>query len=212
SGWSQEYVADWTPPLYPRLHLLPSGKVFYSGETPQSNFFDPAIHAWTMNVAQTNYPGIRRYGTSVLLPLTPENSYKPRVMIMGGGNPATSTTEIIDLSQSVPQWLWGPPMSQPRIEMNATLLPNGKILTIGGSANDEIASTSSFNTDLYDPATNTFNGSAANVYPRLYHSNALLLPDATVLVAGGNPARGNFEAHNEIYSPSYLFDSDGSPA
>ena len=212
SGWGQEYVADWTPPLYPRLHLLPSGKVFYSGETPQSNFFDPAIHAWTMNVAQTNYQGIRRYGTSVLLPLTPENSYKPRVMIMGGGNPATSTTEIIDLSQSVPQWLWGPPMSQPRIEMNATLLPNGKVLAIGGSANDEIASTSSFNTDLYDPATNTFNGSAANVYPRLYHSNALLLPDATVLVAGGNPARGNFEAHNEIYSPSYLFDSDGSPA
>jgi len=31
SGWSQEYVAPWTPDLYPRMHLLPSGKVLYSG-------------------------------------------------------------------------------------------------------------------------------------------------------------------------------------
>ena len=40
--------------------------------------------------------GTRTYGTSVLLPLTPANGYKPRVMIIGGGNPATATTEIID--------------------------------------------------------------------------------------------------------------------
>ena len=40
----------------------------------------------------------RTYGTSVLLPLTPANGYRPRVMIIGGGNPATATTEIIDLS------------------------------------------------------------------------------------------------------------------
>ena len=25
SGWSQEYPAGWTPPLYPRMHLLPNG-------------------------------------------------------------------------------------------------------------------------------------------------------------------------------------------
>ena len=32
----------------------------------------------------------------MLLPLTPANGYAPRVMIFGGGNPATATTEIID--------------------------------------------------------------------------------------------------------------------
>jgi PKD repeat protein len=51
-----------------------------------------------------------------------------------------------------------------------------------------------------------------NVYPRLYHSNALLLPDATVLLAGGNPTRGTFERHLEIYSPAYLFKADGTAA
>src|SRR6185503_16030641 len=89
-------------------------------------------------------------------PLTPANGYRPRVMIMGGGSPATATTEIIDLSAPTPQWQFGPAMSQPRIEMNATILPNGKVLAMGGSLNDEDAATASLNADLYDPATNTF--------------------------------------------------------
>jgi hypothetical protein len=38
----------------------------------------------------------------------------------------------------------------------------------------------------------------------------LLLPDATVWVAGGNPVRGEYEEHMEIYSPAYLFTTDGS--
>lgn len=211
-GWSQEYVAPWTPPLYPRLHLLPNGTVFYSGSTTTSSIFDPSTQTWTTGVAQTNYSGTRTYGTSVLLPLSPQNGYKPKVMIMGGGNPATATTEIIDLSASPLQWVSGPPMSQPRVEMNATILPNGKVLALGGSASDEDGSTASFNTDFYDPATNTFSTGAANQFPRLYHSNSLLLPDATVLVVGGNPARGIYEQHDEIFSPPYLFNPDGSAA
>ena len=63
-------------------------------------------------------------------------------------------------------------MSQPRIQMNATILPNGKVLATGGSTNDEDAVTASLNADLYDPATNTFSSAGANVFPRLYHSNA----------------------------------------
>jgi hypothetical protein len=212
SGWSPEFTAPWTPPLYPRMHLLPNGTVFYSGSTTSSSIFDPSTHLWTTNVAQTNFSGTRTYGTSVLLPLTPANGFKPVVLIMGGGNPATATTEIIDLSASSPQWIFGPAMSQSRIEMNATILPNGKVVALGGSANDEDGSTASFNTDIYDPTANTFTTGAANVYPRLYHSNSLLLQDATVLVTGSNPARGTYEQHSEIYSPSYLFNADGSLA
>ena len=50
------------------------------------------------------------------------------------------------------------------------------------------------------------------MYPRLYHSVALLLPDATVWLAGGNPSRGSYEPHVEVYQPPYLFQSDGSLA
>jgi hypothetical protein len=127
SGWSQEFPADWTPPLYPRMHLLPDGRVFYSGSGRDSRFFDPSTKTWSAVVAETNDSGTRTYGTSVLLPLTPQGGYKPRIMILGGGNPSTATTEIIDLSAPVPAWQVGPLMSQPRIEMNATILPNGKV-------------------------------------------------------------------------------------
>ena len=212
SGWSQQYVASWTPPLYPRMHLLPNGNVFYSGSTTRSAIFNTSTHTWTTGVATTIYTGTRTYGTSVLLPLTPANGYKPRVMIMGGGNPSTDTTEIIDLSASSPKWVSGPSMSQPRIEMNATILPNGKILATGGSLNDEDGTSASLNADLYDPVANTFSSAGANAYARLYHSNSLLLPDARVVLLGSNPARGTYEPRMEIYSPSYLFNADGTPA
>src|SRR5205085_1617401 len=149
-------------------------------------------------------------GSSVLLPPTPANHYDPRVLIMGGGNPATATTETIDLGAPTPAWQWGPNMSQPRIEMSATILPDGKILATGGSLNDEDTTTASLNADLYDPAKNTFSPAGANSYARLYHSVSLLLPDGTVWLAGGNPQRGTYEQNVEIYEPPYLFTTDST--
>jgi hypothetical protein len=212
SGWSAEFPAGWTPPLYPRMHLSTDGRVFYAGSGRGSRFFNPATNTWTGVVANTIFTGSRGYGTSVLLPLTPANGYRPRVMILGGASPATATTEIIDLSAPTPAWQSGPSMSLPRIQMSATILPNGKVLATGGSVNNEDAFTASLSADLYDPSTNTFSPAGANLFPRLYHSASLLLPDATVLLIGGNPERGNYEPRLENYAPAYLFDATGGPA
>jgi len=212
TGWSQPYSSPWTPDLYPRLHLLPNGTVFYSGSETVSNIFNPATTTWTQNVATTNYGGTRTYGTSVLLPLTPANNYDPEIIIMGGGSPATATTEVIDMGASNPKWTSGPSMSEARTEMNAVILPNGKVLAVGGSVNDEDTSTASLNADLYDPGTNKITSAGANAFARLYHSVALLLPDATVWFAGGNPARGTYQSSVEIYQPAYLFNSNGNAA
>jgi hypothetical protein len=211
SGWSPEYDSSWVPPLYPWMHLLPDGNVFVSGSISQSWTFAPSTKTWSA-MAPTNLGRTRRYGSSVLLPLSPADGYAPRVMIFGGGDPATATTEIIDLSAPAPQWQYGPAMSQPRIEMNATILPSGRVLALGGSARDEDAATAGLNAEVYDPATNTFSSAGANAFPRLYHSNALLLPDATVALVGSNPTQGIYEQHIEIYSPAYLFNADGSLA
>src|SRR6266446_4256313 len=83
SGWSTQYIAPWTPDLYPHLHLLPSGKVFYSGAQPISKLFDPSTQTWDTGVATTNYSNTRIYGTSVLLPLAPGENPDPKVIIMG---------------------------------------------------------------------------------------------------------------------------------
>jgi hypothetical protein len=213
-GFASPTTAPFTPPLYPRMHLLPNGKVFYSGSGTQSRTFDPSTNTWSGVIATTIFGSSRTYGSSVLLPLTPANGYKPRVMIFGGANPSTNTTEIIDLSAGTPAWTSGPNMSKPRIEMNATLLPNGRIVTVGGSLNDEDTSTASLQADLFDASgsTVTVGSAGSNAFPRLYHSEALLLPDATVWVAGGNPQRGTYEQHVEIYTPPYLYNSSGSLA
>jgi len=68
------------------------------------------------------------------------------------------------------------------------------------------------NADLYDRRRTRSVSAGANVYPRLYHSGSLLLPDATVMLTGGNPVRGSYEQHIEIYSPAYLFNADGTPS
>jgi titin len=214
SGWSAQFSGGFTPPLYPRMHLLPNGKVFFSGSTVPSWTFDPISHGWTGGPA-TNYGGTRTYGSSVILPLTPANGYTPKIFIMGGGSPATSTTELIDVSATNPTWVYGPSMVQPRIEMNATILPNGLVLTSGGSQYDEDKNTASLKAELYDPTVGTtgaFSSAGSNAFARLYHSNSILLPDATVLLAGSNPSQGTYDPHMEVYSPPYLFNVNGTLA
>src|SRR6188472_1408153 len=211
AGWNSPTSVPFTPPLFPRLELLPGGRVFYTGHGSGNSsanawIFNPATGGWTQSATTTRN---RKYGSSVLLPLLPP-SYVPRVMNFGGGaNPATSSTDIIDLSAATPSYTAGPNMSTGRIEMNAVILPNGKVLAEGGSLNDETPDTASKTADLYDPVSNTMGSAGTAAFSRLYHSTALLLPDATVVSMGSNPPnRGRYEPAIEIYTPSYLYDSN----
>lgn len=154
----------------------------------------------------------------MLLPLTVAGGWKPKVMILGGGSGAnetaitTATTELIDLAASAPAWTAGPPMVQARMQLNATLLPDGKVLVSGGSTKDEDTSTAVKEAQLYDPAANSFSSAGTMEFARLYHSNTLLLPDGRVAALGGNPERTVYVPEIEIYSPPYLFNADGSAA
>ena len=103
-------------------------------------------------------------------------------------------------------------MSKPRVQMNAVILPNGKVLAIGGSLTNEDTTSASLQADLFNPTTEKWSPAGVCAYPRLYHSVALLMPDATVWVAGGNPVRGEYEPHMEIYTPAYLFTTNASGA
>ena len=97
-----------TPPLFPRTFLLPNGKVFFTGHgsgtsLSSASLFDPAARSWATSLATTQD---RQYGSAVLLPLYPP-SYVPSVMTFGGGNPATRSTEIVDLSAATLAWTPG---------------------------------------------------------------------------------------------------------
>src|SRR5437870_6221058 len=89
-GWSSEIPGTPTGlddpsftfgfPLYPRMHLLPTGQVFYSASSSSTLVFDPSKQVWTF-LAWTIYGGPvaeRTYDSSVLLPLTPATTTTPR--------------------------------------------------------------------------------------------------------------------------------------
>ena len=95
-----------------------------------------------------------------------------------------------------------------RRHVNATLLPTGDVLVTGGTAgpgmNDVPGSV--HQAEIWNPTTGTWKTLAANSIDRIYHSTAILLPDARVLVAGsGERATNTDEFDAEIFSPPYLF-------
>jgi hypothetical protein len=64
--------------------------------------------------------------------------------------------------------------------------------------------------ELWNPATNTWTTAASAVTARLYHSASLLLPDGSVFTGGGGAPGPLNQRNGEIYYPPYLFKTDGS--
>lgn len=196
SNW--ELIGQRMMPDYPNLHVMPTGLVFRSGPDSQTEIFNPATYAWTP-VAVTNSPA-RYEAPSVLVPPTLN-----RVMLMGGyvepsGTP-TNSVEVIDLASPAPVWTIAPHMQSRRIQHNAVLLPDGKVLVVGGRRNAPGGTADSVMVpEIFDPATSIWDPVAPHQVARMYHSTALLLPDARVLAAGGD-----YHPSGEIYSPPYLF-------
>jgi hypothetical protein len=75
-------------------------------------------------------------------------------------------------------------MSEPRSGHTATLLPDGRVLLIGGMISVCGAEVSTASTEIYDPLTGTTKPSGKLSMPRAGHT-ATLLADGDVLVTGG---------------------------
>jgi hypothetical protein len=197
-------------PMYPSLHLMNDGRLFYSGANVFGNgparpgIWNVWTNAW-QKVPGITEPDRRDQAMSVLLPPAQDQ----KVMIMGGGHQdlaveATASTAIVDLKQPNPTYVPGPPLSTKKMYVNAVILPDSTVFETGG------ASTTIHNgnhpvltAQIFDPKTSTWSEMAAPRVPRTYHSSALLLPDGRVATFGGNP-EDSFEMRIEIFTPPYL--------
>lgn len=261
AGTVRPFTAAESFAMYPFLGLAPSGKVFVAdrGINP-SKFFDPTGDSGNGLFADVDTTSaVHREGSAVIY-----DSANGRVLMAGGqvgfSGSLVSDAEVIELGAAAPSWLSVGGLSVARKYHTATLLPDGKVLVSGGTrctgANDiaciqenQQSAGMARSPELWDPQTGTWTTMAQsparpgfpNGIPRVYHSVAVLLPDARVLIGGGGlPAAGGevvpladgsggsvtctdsrapgdrncrIYGHKdaEIFSPPYLFSSGTRP-
>jgi len=207
--WTELLGAPNALPYYPHMFVLPDGRVLAAATTRapiMSQILDINAQTWTVVD-----PNVVDGGSSVMyLPgkvMKSGTSYHPDDPTV----PSDDTTYVLDMTQASPAWRQTPSMAFPRTYHTLTLLPDGTVLaTGGGPTTDAIAVNDAIKVaELWSPVTETWSTMGSMQRPRLYHSTALLLPDARVLLAGGgrffNQTDPSDQLSGEIYSPPYLF-------
>jgi Domain of unknown function (DUF1929)/Divergent InlB B-repeat domain len=210
-GWRALTSATASLPYFPMMFVAPDGTAFVAGPNQSTGYLNTTgAGSWTAGPNRTF--GGRDYGSAVMYDAG-------KILVVGGGSP-TRSAEVIDLNAGgAAVWRRVDSMAVARRQMNATLLADGTVLATGGS------NAAGFNTkptddrvlaaERWDPTTEKWTPLARQTHYRLYHSTALLLPDARLLSVGsGQPAATGLtdDYTGELFSPPYLFKLDGTPA
>jgi hypothetical protein len=209
---------------YCRMHLLPDGTLYFPMAASNGGnlllnglSIDPYTGATRDRSQASGYSGYSF--PSVMLPLTPDDGYKVRVLLAG-----QPTSKLIELPNSptteLPAWRTVTVHSMGRFDACVTILPTGNVLLTGGTWDRH--SNGALDSELYrtpiDLSTGLYSSELGFWEPcndpahvlRNYHSTALLMPDGRVWTGGGNidgvqpdSAPGDDQKKIEIYSPSY---------
>jgi len=198
---------------YPRLHLAPSGHVFFSTIAKGDfRFYDPFTGKYngvTVSGGSADY----HYGssfTSVMLPILPDDLENVWVLVCGA-----ASTEKINISVDNPAWesAGTPPLAKQRAHACAVLLPTGSIFLNGGEVQGGPDTPAA---ELYHPPINwsqlKYTAGAGQwekieepLVKRGYHSVALLMPDGRVWIAGSTWSDWTQgELRMEFYTPPYI--------
>ncbi|CAM0882096.1 unnamed protein product [Alopecurus aequalis] len=220
--------------LYPFVHLLPDGTIFLFAND-RSIVFNPQNGQVLRELPRLN-GGARNYpasAMSALLPLDLRRGERlsAEVIICGGAPkeafkvgelnrfpPALRDCARINPSKPAARWSLDQ-MPVGRVMSDMLILPTGDLLMINGAAQGcsgwafaRQPVLSPFLYSVHKPRGQRFRVLAPSNIPRMYHATSALLPDATVLVAGGNTNSAyNFsgvdfptEVRVERFAPPYL--------
>jgi hypothetical protein len=215
SGWRRLTAAPLAipNPYYPPMFVAPNGKVFYAGWTNPSRYLD-VLGAGQWTTVSARNMADRKLGSAVM--------YEPgKILYVGGGDTLqapTPSAEVIDLNDLTPSWTPVPAMHFPRRQLNATLLADGSVLVTGGTSgvgfNNQAGAVHT--PELWNPTNKSWTNMAPESRNRTYHSTAILLPSGKVLSTGSGEGGGvpyeNSEFSAQLFSPPYLFNSDGTLA
>jgi N-acetylneuraminic acid mutarotase len=208
------FTDTWTvvPPLYSHgvghtATLMRDGRVLVVGGgigggvcTERAEIFDPQTNSWT---EVPSLPAQRTGHTADLL-------NDGRVLVAGGVNAIGFTTggDAFLYDPKANNWTVTASMVTQRAYAGSVPLKDGRILVAGGIAADGSSVWHMIaNTEIYDPASNTWSATASLSEAR--HAYVLgLLPNGQVLAVGGtrdydgNWGEGSFVREVEIYDPN----------
>jgi YVTN family beta-propeller protein len=186
---------------YPRNFIAPDGRIFGFDGNGKMYYVDTSGNGSLVNRGQFSGP-IGRDSSSAM--------FRPGRILQFGG--ASNGARIIDITGGSPTVTATQALSSKRRWVTATILADGTVLATGGSeVRNELVGVNN-SAEIWNPSTGEWTRGAQGSLARLYHSLAILLPDASVLVAGGG-APGPLENDNaEIYYPPYLFAPGGERA
>jgi galactose oxidase len=190
-----------------------NGSVFQAGPAPTMHWISTAGSGSYTNAGPRGDDASAMNGNAVMYDAG-------KILTLGGAvdyqnAPASRRAYTIDITGASPVVTRQPDMAYARAFVNSVVLPDGKVVVIGGQANPVPFSdaTSALPTEIWDPATGAFTTLAPLAVPRNYHSFALLLPDGRVLSAGGQLCTNSCTQHPnyQIFTPPYLLDGLGNP-
>ena len=189
---------------YPFSYLLPNGKVFTMGPDEDVTYIlDVDAQTWTPVGAQRPAQRLLGHVPAGQDPLQRRRGRRRRPPTRRR-RPPRSRPDGGD-----PSWQPTAPMANARVYHTLTMLADGQVLAVGGAANSDQThiTTGVLSTEIWNPATQTWSTGASMAAARNYHSTAVLMPDGSVLVAGGghpNSCRDPGQFSSQFYSPSYL--------
>ncbi len=197
---------------YPRAWLAPNGSVFTINGT-QMHYLDPNGHGRITPAGRFDGPNNGATSTAVM--------YQPGLILQAGGgdyanggsnHPGSAAASLININSGGPVITPTASMALGRHWSTSTVLADGTVLVTGGALGNNTSEGVAYAAERWDPATGRWQTLASAQRPRLYHSSALLLHDATVLVSGGGAPGPTNELNAEIFYPPYLYAADGGAA
>jgi hypothetical protein len=235
AAWDMPVLDDYDFLNYPHLYPVSATEMIFVGsgrhnggtyvngwlETFPTFFFDTA--ASSEGAGRTPFGGLSEtwngctvmIGGSVVLKsggvsrihnVTPEEEL-----------PATNQAESLPIGNmsTDPNWQFTGSMNYARIDHNLVVLPNQKVLALGGSLYHKKAWRENpanwvNHAEIYDPSTGIWTNVAdpdMNTF-RGYHSTAMLLPDGRVVLAGADhkfnvAGEADQPPSAQIYTPAY---------
>ncbi len=192
--------------MYPRNFVAPSGLVFGYDSDGDMYIVNPAGNGTI--TSKGTFAGPTGNDSSAAM-------FRPGRILQFGGN--SNLARIIDITGANPVVTVTGSLLKKRVLVNATVLPDGRVLATGGSGVWNSMTEVTNYAEIWDPGTGVWTQHASGVKARLYHSTALLLSDASVMVGGGganSPSTSNPQNNTniEIYYPPYLYAPGGGPS